>query len=93
MTNEQIIFKAASAFLGLDEAEAGNMLMLGQFPAFHTYEAWKELGYQVQKGQHSCFSAQIWKMTEKKNAEGERTQKLIMKRAHFFARNQVEKIN
>lgn len=92
MTNDEIIFRAASSHLGLDYATASNMLMLGQFPAFHTYEAWKELGYQVQKGQKAQFRAQIWKMTEKKNAEGEQVKKLIMKTACFFGRDQVEKI-
>ena len=92
MTNEQIIYNATRVFLGIDEATAGQLLMAGQFPAFHTYEAWKEIGYQVQKGQKASFSASIWKMTEKKNDEGERVQKLIMKNAYFFGRDQVKPI-
>ncbi len=68
------------------------MLMAGQFPAFHTYEGWKAEGYQVQKGQKAKFAAEIWKMTEKKSEDGEKVKKLIWKKAHFFAFDQVKKI-
>lgn len=92
MTNEQIIYNATRVFLGIDEETAGRLLLAGKFPAYHTYEAWREIGYQVQKGSKACFSAQIWKMTEKKNEDGERVNKMIMKRAHFFGFDQVKPI-
>lgn len=92
MTNDQIIFKAAAQFLGIDEAEAASMVMLGKFPAFHTYEGWKAEGYQVQKGEKSLFSAKIWKMTEKKTDDGNKLQKMIMKNSHFFGFSQVKPI-
>lgn len=92
MTNDQIIFKAASQFLGLNEAEASALVMAGSFPAFHTYEGWKSAGYQVQKGEKARFAASIWKMTEKKAEDGQKIQKMIFKLSHFFSFDQVKPI-
>lgn len=90
-TNEKIIFKATCAYLGIDEPTGGALVLAGRFPAYHTYQAWQECGYQVQKGQKAAFSARIWKMTEKKTDKGEE-HRLIMKFAYFFGRNQVDPI-
>ena len=92
MDNTRIILQATCRHLGIDEAEGASMLMLGTLPAFHTYQAWQDLGYQVQKGQKAAFSAKIWKMTIKKSEEGaEPKKKMIMKQAYFFGPDQVKK--
>lgn len=37
----------------------------------HTYNAWKKLGYQVQKGQHAVAKFPIWKFRVSKKQEQE----------------------
>ena len=63
----------------------------------HTYTKWKSLGYQVKKGEKSEHKITIWKGCSKKSYDEESnaeiiTNKVIMKTAHFFTMNQVEKI-
>lgn len=63
----------------------------------HTYTKWKELGYQVKKGEKSKHKITIWKGCTKKIRDEEsnteiKTSKVIMKTACFFTLNQVEKI-
>ena len=63
--------------------------------AIHTYATWKQLGYQVKKGQKAKASFTIWKhVAGKKNEEtGEESEsKMFMKKASFFTFEQVEKI-
>ena len=63
----------------------------------HTYAKWKQLGYQVKRGEKSHHLLTIWKQTSKtvKNKEtGEETMsnRMIMKTAYFFTIEQVEAI-
>ena len=63
----------------------------------HTYTKWKELGYQVKKGEKSQHHILIWKACTKKVVDTEKqteitTTKMIMKVAHFFTLSQVEKV-
>ena len=62
----------------------------------HTYAIWKQMGYQVKKGQKAITSLTIWKHVERTkkndNGEEEQEQKMFMKTAHFFKADQVEKI-
>ena len=68
----------------------------------HTYKKWKDLGYQVQKGQKSIAKFQVWKHTGKKTetmtdedgneVEAEDRGHMFMKTAAFFSRSQVEAI-
>ena len=62
----------------------------------HTYQMWKSLGYQVQKGQKAVAQFTIWKHASKvvENEDGEEKQKssMFMKKASFFKLSQVEKI-
>lgn len=91
MDNEQIILRATCAHLGIEIDEGASMAMLGMLPVFHTYQTWQELGYQVMRGQKAAFSAKIWKMTTKKDPEGEKQQRMIMKLSYFFGLDQCEK--
>lgn len=64
--------------------------------AIHTYAMWKQLGYQVKKGEKAKASFTIWKCVAGKKADEESDQepdnKMFMKKAHFFTIDQVEKI-
>ena len=105
MTNAQIIF-----IEGQKLAEAGIINYTGRVlkalnPAgeevevketeqIHTYAAWKELGYQVQKGQKAVAKFPVWKYTSKKNEETGEEEKahMFMKTASFFRLEQVAPI-
>ena len=63
----------------------------------HTYQRWKSLGYQVQKGQKSVAQFPIWKYTKKKSKEmteeeAQQSGYCFMKMSSFFTAEQVEKI-
>ena len=62
----------------------------------HTYAAWKQLGFQVKKGEKAIAKFTIWKYAsstiENENGEEEETGKMFMKQAFFFSPAQVEKI-
>ena len=62
--------------------------------AIHTYATWKQLGYQVRKGEKAKASFVIWKYVSGKKEEenDEQESKMFMKKAHFFTIDQVEKI-
>ena len=102
MTNAQIIFQASqelaeAGIIGYTgrEFEAidgeGNKIMMKETEEIHTYAAWKELGYQVQKGQKAVAKITIWKCTVKpetiKDSNGteitQNTKNMFMKN-HIF---------
>lgn len=59
----------------------------------HTYAIWKNLGYQVKKGEKAITKLQIWKHTTKQKGEDEPPEeRMIRKTAYFFSPAQVEKI-
>lgn len=61
----------------------------------HTYQIWKELGYQVQKGQKAITQITIWKFTPAKDQDNQMLEeegKMFLKKASFFSASQVEKI-
>lgn len=106
MTNAQIIFEQSQLlakqgvikYTGREfkavDAE-GNETVLKETEPIHTYNAWKELGYQVQKGQKAVASFTIWKFRSGKENEetGEKSEdKMFMKKASFFTAAQVEAI-
>lgn len=62
----------------------------------HTFQAWKNLGYSVKKGQHAIAQFPIWKYTTGKKAEMSEEEAQIkgycfMKVASFFKADQVER--
>lgn len=105
MTNQMIVFMQAQKL-----AEEGKIGYTGRtFKAqtpdgkeveyketepIHTYNVWKSLGYQVQKGQKSVAQFTIWKHTAKRNEETgeEENSRMFMKMASFFSQAQVEKV-
>lgn len=62
----------------------------------HTYNHWRSLGYQVQKGSKALFKATIWKYAGKKSTDedGEEVEagRIFMKTASFFGASQVAPI-
>lgn len=104
MTNAQIIFNesqrlAAEGIIkytgrvfktqGMDGAE----ITVKETEAIHTYNAWKEMGFQVQKGQKAVAQFVIWKYKGKVDEEtGEEDGKMFMKKASFFTIDQVAAI-
>lgn len=104
MTNQEIITEARFALMkqGIIGTSGrmievtdkdGNKKQIAEPEEIHTYQAWKDLGYQVQKGQKAIARFTIWKHTEKENKEtGKKDEKMFMKNACFFKASQVEAI-
>lgn len=78
------------------EDENGNKKELDVPEEIHTYQVWKELGFQVQKGEKAVAQFPIWKYTSKKveNKDGEEVEKsnMFMKTASFFKASQVKEV-
>lgn len=104
MTNAQIIFAeeqrlaeegkikyTGTVFEGVDSA--GEKIQVKETEPIHTFSAWKEMGFSVQKGQKAVTKIKIWKHVGKTNKEtGEDESKMFMKTSAFFSRSQVERI-
>ena len=76
--------------------ENGEKQTYKEVETIHTYQAWKKLGYQVQKGEKAKAQIVIWKFVAgKKNEETneEQDDKMFMKKANFFSYSQVKAIN
>lgn len=64
----------------------------------HTYAQWKNLGYQVKKGEKSKHKITVWKRSTKKieNEDGDKedidTGRYFLKESAFFTQEQVERI-
>ena len=108
MTNAQIISAAQDSLLraGVIRSTgkmlkaidgAGNEITVPEAEPIHTYQTWKELGFQVQKGQKAICKLHIWKHTTRKartedGSEGEEISHMFMTSAAFFALHQVQPI-
>ena len=69
--------------------------MVEEPEAIHTYAGWKQLGFQVKKGEKAKASFIIWKCVAGKKEEESDEQpenKMFMKKSHFFTIDQVERI-
>lgn len=64
----------------------------GILEVVHTYAKWRELGYQVQKGQKALFTACIYKCVEKQDKNGNTSKKMFPKNSAFFGLSQVQPI-
>ena len=102
MTNEMIIANAAQQLAEAGAIKytgrvfkardaAGQVIELKETEAIHTYNAWKALGFQVQRGQKAVAKLTIWKHATKTDEEtGEEESRMFMKTAAFFSASQVE---
>ena len=104
-TNAQIILQASLALMAegvlkptgrvfVQKMDDGTEIELPEPEPIHTYNGWKELGYQVKKGQHAIATFPIWKYSGKKDEEtGEETGgKCYQRKAFWFTFDQVEKV-
>lgn len=105
MTNEQIIFNERlnlmeSGIIGntgrkiVMENENGKKEEIFEPEEIHTYNGWKALNRQVQRGEKAIASFQIWKHTVKKpkNEDEEEQEKMFMTKAFFFRECQTKTI-
>lgn len=106
MTNAMIIHNAQMSLMEngiisgtgntieFEDAE-GNAIECEEPEAIHTYNAWKKLGFQVQKGEKAIAAFPVWtyksgKIDEETGEEGQA--KMFMKKASFFKASQVAPI-
>lgn len=75
------------------ELPDGSKMEIKEVEPIHTYAKWKELGFQVRKGEKACTQFMIWKHTSKKNKETDEDEgRMFMKKASFFKQSQVDAI-
>lgn len=65
MRNSNLIMQAALDAGLLTPQMILEYLFYYKMPAFHTFNAWKDHGYIVKRGEKAAFQADIWKYTEK----------------------------
>lgn len=109
MTNAQIVFAESQqlAEQGIIQytgrtfeikLESGEIEVIKETEPIHTYQKWKELGYQVRKGEKAIAKFPIWKYAagkkkENENGEEEETaSRMFRKVAAWFTFSQVDKI-
>lgn len=112
ITNAMIIFQAQQQlFLEGKLKPTGRMLKfedaegakeVPEVEDIHTFQRWKELGYQVRKGEHAIAAFSIWKYTSKAKGKSEEEAQAandendggfcFMKRAFWFSASQVDAI-
>lgn len=105
ITNAQIIMNESIRLMGegvlkptgrvfVQELPDGSKVELPEPEPIHTYNGWKDIGYQVKKGEHAKAQFQIWKYAGKKDEETgeEENGHCFMKKAFWFTADQVEKV-
>lgn len=104
ITNAEIIFKESQNLLQqgilkptgrmfVQELPDGTKIEVPEAEPIHTYNGWKELGFQVKKGEHAKAQFPIWKYTGKKDEESEEEiGHCFQKKAFWFTFDQVEKV-
>ena len=106
ITNGEIIFRESQELLKqgilkptgrmyVQELPDGTKLEVPEVEPIHTYNGWKDLGYQVKKGEHAKAQFTIWKYMGKKDEEtGEEVNgRCYQKKAFWFTFDQVEKVS
>ena len=90
------ILKGTGRFIDVVN-ENGSTSKLELPEEIHTFNAWKQRGFIVRKGEHAVASFPIWKYVTRKNASDEPLEAAEaangfcrMKLSHFFAARQVE---
>lgn len=107
MTNAQLIFNASvklmqdgtiqgtGRFFEFQD-DAGEVHRIEEPEALHTYDAWRQIGRQVKRGEKCKARIDIWKMGKGKKqeeADGETEKgRFFLKTAYFFTLDQTEPI-
>ena len=91
---KQGVLKSTGRML-VQELPDGQKIEIPEPEAIHTYNGWKELGFQVKKGEHAKAQFPIWKWKGQKDEEtGEVTGGTCYQRkAFWFTFDQVEAIS
>ena len=91
---QQGILKPTGRVLVVETAD-GSKIELPEPEPIHTYNGWKELGYQVKKGEHAKAQFPIWKWKGQKNEETgeEEGGSCYQRKAFWFTFDQVEKVS
>lgn len=77
----------------IQELPDGSKVELPEPEPIHTYNGWRDLGYQVKKGEKAKASFPIWKWAGKKDEEtGQESGRCWQRKAFWFTADQVEKI-
>lgn len=109
LTNSQIILQNAlqlmeqgilkgSGEMAVQELPDGTKIEIELPEVIHTYNGWKERGYQVRRGQKAKATFTIWRYIGKKVQDEESGEleevdgKCIPKKSSWFTFDQVEKI-
>ena len=91
LVDEGILKTTGRVFV--QELPDGTKVELPEPEPIHTYNGWKDLGYQVKKGEKAKASFMIWKYHGKKDEEtGEESGRCWQRKASWFTFDQVEKI-
>ena len=107
MTNEEIIFRESVALMNQGilkcagkmpcvDPDTGEEKEVDMPECIHTFKGWKELGYQVKRGEHAKAKFSIWtpvKQTKKDDEEVEAKPKMYLKDAYWFTSDQVEHLS
>lgn len=107
ITNAMIVFNAQQRLLADGkikptgrmmefETPEGEVLMVPETEDIHTYEHWKQIGYQVRKGEKAVDAFQIWRYSKKAKGmsedEAQEEGFCFMKTAFWFSASQVDPI-
>lgn len=96
MTNQEIICNEAIAHEIYTKEQVEALISTFTDLGLHTYGDWKNMGYQVRKGEKARIKTKLWKKTSKKvkNKEGkdEKESKFYLCNAYLFTKDQVDKI-
>ena len=106
MTNMEIIMRASMDLMNKGIIKPSGRILTQELPdgtkievqepeAIHTYNGWKDRGYQVKRGEHAKATFTIWKYTGQKDEEtGEVKEggKCFQKKSFWFTFDQVEAI-
>lgn len=108
MTNKEIIFNESTKLMNEGKISDTGRVFTVKFDdgtvkefvepeAIHTFATWKQLGYNVKKGEKAIAKFPIWKYTSKtvvneETNEEEHSSNCFMKMSAFFKISQVEKV-
>ena len=97
MTNYEIVLREAIMQGVFTPEQVAPFVENGLRLPLHTFQEWHNLGYMVKKGEKSRMTCTIWKYSSKNipTEDGEEEEQgghYFLAKAHFFTREQVEKI-
>ncbi len=96
---EQGLLTGTGEFVTIETDEGKKQIEIPE--EIHTFNGWKERGFQVKKGEKSEIKFPIWKHTKKEKPEEEKTgnpledapvTNMFLKMSAFFKLSQVEPI-